>query len=517
MSATMSPSSSPTPTRRRATPPRRSTSHYTELPAVVDPAKAADARPADNSRRRAGQHRLQLASRRQGGDRRGLRVRGACDEARPRQQPPDPERDGAARGGRRLRFGHGHDDALHDQPEPARRAPRALGLHRPRARAQAARHRAGRRRRLRLQDLHLRRGDRVRLGGQEDRSPGQMDGRPHGVLPLRRARPRSRDPRRDWRSTPAARSPACACTRSPTWAPICRRSPRRCRPISMRRCCRASTTSQRSTPRSTRSTPRPRRSTPIAAPAGRRRPSSSSAWSKSRRARPGATRPSSVGRISSPQFPHQTPVIMTYDAGDYAAALDKALALADYKGVGGAQGGLGRQGQAARRRLLRLHRGLRPRALAPRSARSARASGCWESAEVRVNPIGTVEVLTGSHSHGQGHETTFAQLVSDRLGIPIDNVSIVHGDTDKVQMGMGTYGSRSGAVGMSAIFKALDKIEAKAKKVAGHVLEAVRKRHRVQGRQVHGQGHRQVDRLRLASRCRPISRTSSTARSSSPA
>ena len=86
--------------------------------------------------------------------------------------------------------------------------------------------------------------------------------------------------------------------------------------------------------------------------------------------------------------------------------------------------------------------------------------------------IGTVEVLTGSHSHGQGHETTFAQLVSTRLGIPMENVSIVHGDTDKVQMGMGTYGSRSGAVGMSAIFKALDKIEAKAKKVAGHVLEA---------------------------------------------
>ena len=98
--------------------------------------------------------------------------------------------------------------------------------------------------------------------------------------------------------------------------------------------------------------------------------------------------------------------------------------------------------------------------------------GLWESAEVRVNPIGTVEVLTGSHSHGQGHETTFAQLVSERLGIPIENVTIVHGDTDKVQMGMGTSGSRSGAVGMSAIVKALDKVEAKAKKVAGYVLEA---------------------------------------------
>jgi carbon-monoxide dehydrogenase large subunit len=98
--------------------------------------------------------------------------------------------------------------------------------------------------------------------------------------------------------------------------------------------------------------------------------------------------------------------------------------------------------------------------------------GLWESAEVRVNPTGSVEVLTGCHAHGQGHETTFAQLVSDRLGIPIENVSIVHGDTDKVQMGMGTYGSRSGAVGMSAISKALDKVVAKAKKVAGHVLEA---------------------------------------------
>ncbi len=80
--------------------------------------------------------------------------------------------------------------------------------------------------------------------------------------------------------------------------------------------------------------------------------------------------------------------------------------------------------------------------------------GLWESAEVRVNAVGTIEVLTGSHSHGQGHETTFAQLVATRLGLPLDSISIVHGDTDKVQMGMGTYGSRSGAVGMSAIAKA---------------------------------------------------------------
>ncbi len=89
-----------------------------------------------------------------------------------------------------------------------------------------------------------------------------------------------------------------------------------------------------------------------------------------------------------------------------------------------------------------------------------------------MNAVGTIEVLTGSHSHGQGHETTFAQVVADRFGVPIDSVSIVHGDTDKVQMGMGTYGSRSGAVGLSAVVKALDRVEAKARKIAAHLMEA---------------------------------------------
>jgi aerobic carbon-monoxide dehydrogenase large subunit len=170
-------------------------------------------------------------------------------------------------------------------------------------------------------------------------------------------------------------------------------------------------------------------------------------------------------------FPHQTPVILAYDVGDYASALDRALELADYKGV--AQ----RKAASAKKGMLRgvgFSAYIEACGLAPSAAVGSLGAGVglWESAEVRVNPIGTVEILTGSHSHGQGHETTFAQLVSSRLGIPIENVSIVHGDTDKVQFGMGTYGSRSGAVGMAAISKALDKIEAKAKKVAGHVLEA---------------------------------------------
>ncbi|TIM07390.1 xanthine dehydrogenase family protein molybdopterin-binding subunit [Mesorhizobium sp.] len=170
-------------------------------------------------------------------------------------------------------------------------------------------------------------------------------------------------------------------------------------------------------------------------------------------------------------FPHQTPVIMNYDAGDYAASLDAAMAAADYAGF--AQ----RKADAANRGKLRgigMSCYIEACGLAPSAAVGSLGAGVglWESAEVRVNAAGTIEVLTGSHSHGQGHETTFAQLVNQRFGVPIDSVSIVHGDTDKVQMGMGTYGSRSGAVGMSAVAKALDKVEAKAKKIAAHLLEA---------------------------------------------
>ncbi|RUU44852.1 xanthine dehydrogenase family protein molybdopterin-binding subunit [Mesorhizobium sp. M6A.T.Ce.TU.002.03.1.1] len=170
-------------------------------------------------------------------------------------------------------------------------------------------------------------------------------------------------------------------------------------------------------------------------------------------------------------FPHQTPVIMNYDAGDYAASLDAAMAAADYAGFAE------RKAAAAKRGKLRgigLSNYIEACGLAPSAAVGSLGAGVglWESAEVRVNAAGTIEVLTGSHSHGQGHETTFAQLVNQRFGVPIDSVSIVHGDTDKVQMGMGTYGSRSGAVGMSAVAKALDKVEAKAKKIAAHLLEA---------------------------------------------
>ncbi len=113
--------------------------------------------------------------------------------------------------------------------------------------------------------------------------------------------------------------------------------------------------------------------------------------------------------------------------------------------------------------------GIAPSAVA--GALGARA-GLYEVAEVRVHPTGSVSVFTGTHSHGQGHETTFAQLVADQLGVPFDQVEIVHGDTGKIPFGMGTYGSRSLPVGGSALVKAADKIIAKGKKIAAHLMEA---------------------------------------------
>jgi carbon-monoxide dehydrogenase large subunit len=177
------------------------------------------------------------------------------------------------------------------------------------------------------------------------------------------------------------------------------------------------------------------------------------------------------GRNFIKSFPHQTPVILNYDAGDYPAALNKALQIADIKGFDARKR---RSAHHGKLRGLGFSTYIEACGLAPSQAAGSLGCGVglWESAEVRVNPTGSVEALTGSHAHGQGHETTFAQVVADRLGIPIETVSVVHGDTDKVQFGMGTYGSRSGAVGISALVKALDKVELKARKVAAQMLEA---------------------------------------------
>ncbi len=170
------------------------------------------------------------------------------------------------------------------------------------------------------------------------------------------------------------------------------------------------------------------------------------------------------------EFPHQTPVIMNYDSGDFEGNLNQAMEAADWAGFEA------RKAESAARGKLRgigMSCYIEACGIAPSAAVGSLGAGVglWESAEVRVNPVGTIEILTGSHSHGQGHETTFAQVVADRFGVPLDSVQIVHGDTDKVQFGMGTYGSRSGPVGMSAIVKALDKVEAKVKKIGAHLLE----------------------------------------------
>ncbi len=170
-------------------------------------------------------------------------------------------------------------------------------------------------------------------------------------------------------------------------------------------------------------------------------------------------------------FPHQTPVIMAYDIGDFGASLDASLKAIDYAGFPARKAKAKSEGKL---RGIGFSCYIEACGIAPSKAVGSLGAGVglWESAEVRVNPVGTIEILTGSHSHGQGHETTFCQLVAERLGVPISQVQIVHGDTDKVQFGMGTYGSRSLAVGGTAIIKAMEKVEAKGKKIAAHLLEA---------------------------------------------
>ena len=171
------------------------------------------------------------------------------------------------------------------------------------------------------------------------------------------------------------------------------------------------------------------------------------------------------------QFPYQTPVALLYDTGDYEASLEGAMKAADVAGFPARKAAAAKQGKL---RGIGYASYIEACGLAPSNvagALGARA-GLFEAGEVRVNPTGSVTVFTGSHSHGQGHETTFAQVVADRLGISVDSIDVVHGDTGRVPFGMGTYGSRSLSVGGTAIVKAADKIIAKGKKIAAHLLEA---------------------------------------------
>ncbi len=168
---------------------------------------------------------------------------------------------------------------------------------------------------------------------------------------------------------------------------------------------------------------------------------------------------------------YQTKVALSYDSGDYAAAFDKLLGMLDLKKFRSEQEAARKQG-----RLLGVGFStyIEACSIAPSKVVGALGAqaGLYESGAVRVHPTGKVSVFTGSHSHGQGHETTFSQLVADQLGIPMDDIDIIHGDTGRVAFGMGTYGSRSASVGGTAILMSLDKIKEKGKKIAAHLLEA---------------------------------------------
>jgi len=175
--------------------------------------------------------------------------------------------------------------------------------------------------------------------------------------------------------------------------------------------------------------------------------------------------------IPKTAFPYQTPVALQYDSGDYPGCLEVALTASDYTGYEKRRAASEKAGKL---RGIGLSTYIEACGIAPSAvvgSLGARAA-LYEVGTVRVHPTGTITVLTGAHSHGQGHETTFAQIVSDALGVPYESIEVVHGDTAMIPFGLGTYGSRSLAVGGSAILKAVDKIVAKSKKIAAHLLEA---------------------------------------------
>jgi len=171
------------------------------------------------------------------------------------------------------------------------------------------------------------------------------------------------------------------------------------------------------------------------------------------------------------EFPFKQTLVHQVDSGDYVAGLEKAKQMSDYDGFAARKKESESKGKLRGIGVTTYFEacGIAP---SPVVMMLGCGVGLWESAEVRFNPTGQVTVYTGSHSHGQGHDTTFAQITADELGVPIENIDIVHGDTDKGPFGMGTYGSRSLTVGGIAIVKACKKIVAKGKRVAAKMLEA---------------------------------------------
>lgn len=167
-------------------------------------------------------------------------------------------------------------------------------------------------------------------------------------------------------------------------------------------------------------------------------------------------------------FPYQSPLVYEYDSGDYDKVLKAGLDIGEYDGFAARKA---ESAQRGKRRGIGISAYVEACGIGPSAklAKMGAGGGLWESAEVRVHPSGAVEVLTGAHSHGQGHATTFAQVVSDRFGVPLEQVSVVEGDSDRIQAGTGTYGSRA-SVGMSATVRACDTIIEKGKDIAAHML-----------------------------------------------
>jgi aerobic carbon-monoxide dehydrogenase large subunit len=170
--------------------------------------------------------------------------------------------------------------------------------------------------------------------------------------------------------------------------------------------------------------------------------------------------------IKPEQFPYKSPAGGVYDSGNYEAALDKALGLVNYQGLRAEQAQKRAEGKLMG---IGLSSYIEACGIGPKGSLPV---GLYESARVRVEHSGTVMVYTGSSPHGQGEETTFSQLVADEFGIPMDNILIIHGDTDSTPEGRGTYGSRTTAVGGTALFTAVQRLKEKMKQIAAHMLEA---------------------------------------------
>ena len=171
------------------------------------------------------------------------------------------------------------------------------------------------------------------------------------------------------------------------------------------------------------------------------------------------------------EFPYATPVAVEYDTGDYNATMDKLAEIGDLSGF---EARLVASKKRGKLRGLGVNCYIEACGIAPSNlvGQLGARAGLYESATVRVNATGSISVMTGSHSHGQGHETAFPQVIAEMIGIDESQVEIVHGDTATSPMGMGTYGSRSLAVGGSAMVRAAEKVINKAKKIASHLLEA---------------------------------------------